>query len=162
MSDTAWDDVQHLIDQAIAGLPDELRVPVVEHYLMGQTLQSVGEEIGISRQAVSRRIQKGVDRIRAELRDKGVPVAPVVLAGGFSEMAKSQPSPGLQKGLLNSAVGGIDADTLVQVATTKTIAVDFTGLLLREENPPRSARIPGLATSARPPERRHPSGDSRA
>ncbi len=127
-SDAAWDDVQHLIDEAVAGLPDELRIPLVEHYLLGRTMESIGEEIGISRQAISRRVQKGVDKIRVELRGKGVPVAPAVLAGGFVEFGKASPTAELQRGLLNSAVGGIDAGTLEQVAATKTTAAMFSPL----------------------------------
>ena len=60
-SDTAWDDVQHFIDDAIHGFPEDLRIPLVEQYLLGRTLSSIGEENGISRRAVSWRIQKGVD-----------------------------------------------------------------------------------------------------
>jgi RNA polymerase sigma factor (sigma-70 family) len=129
-SDAAWDDVQHLIDEAVAGLPDKLRIPLVEHYLLGRTMESIGEEIGVTRQAVSRRVQKGVDKIRVELRSKGVPVSPAVLAGGFMEFGKASPSAELLKGLLNSAVGGIDAGTLEQVAATKTSAAVFSSLAI--------------------------------
>lgn len=126
--EAVWDDVQHFIDEAIVDLPDDLRNPVIEHFLMGRTMESIGEEIDISKQAVSQRIQKGVEKIRTKLRDKGVPVASVILSAGFIEMAKAEPSQGLQKGLINSGIGGVDADTLAQVAAKKTTAPAFSPL----------------------------------
>lgn len=120
LTEAVWDDVQQFIDEAIANQPDELRFPVIEHYLRGRTQEEIGEELGISRQAVSRRIQKGINQIREDLRKKGVPVAPALFATGLDELAAVQPSQGLQSGLLNSAIGGIDATTLALVAKTKT------------------------------------------
>ncbi len=119
-AEAVWNDVQHLIDEAIANQPDDLRIPVIEHYLRGRTQESIGEELGISRQAVSRRIQKGVNKIRDDLRKKGLPVAPAIFAMGLEESVRVQPSPQLHSGLSNSAIGGIDSKTLGHVAATKT------------------------------------------
>ncbi len=119
-TEAVWDDVQHLIDEAIANQPDDLRIPVIEHYLRGRTQESIGEEIGISRQAISRRIQKGINSIREDLRKKGLPVAPAIFATGLENSAKLEASQQLHTGLLNSAIGGIDSNTLAHVAATKT------------------------------------------
>jgi len=117
---SAWDDVQHLIDETIAELPDDLRVPIVEHYLMGRTLVDVGEELNLSRQGVSLRIKKAVEVVRAELRKKGVPVAPLVLSTGFMGLANATPSAVLQTGLLKSAIAGVDSTVLTSVSTATT------------------------------------------
>ena len=124
----AWDDVQHLIDEAIAALPEEQRIPLIEHYLMERTLESVGKEMGITRQAVSRRVQKAIESIRAELRTKGVPVASAIVATGLGAMATAQAAATLQKGLIQAAIGGIDGQVLGQVATAKASASAFSYL----------------------------------
>lgn len=113
-----WDDVQLLIDDAIANLPDELRMVIVEHYLLGRTLADLGEEMGVSRQAMHRRLKEGLVRVRAKLREKGVPVTSVLLTSGFTEIAKAQPTDTLQKSLRSAAIGGVDNEVLSRVNPT--------------------------------------------
>ena len=54
--EAVWDELQHIIDDVITDLPEKLRVPVVEHYLLGPTMESIGNDLGVSRQAVHRRV----------------------------------------------------------------------------------------------------------
>ena len=121
-AEAVWDDLQHIIDNVIADLPEKLHVPVVEHYLLGRTLESIGNDLGVSRQAVHRRLQKGVERIRTTLREKGVPITGAALTTGFAEIASAAPSDGLRKGLLNAAIAGIDSNTLVKVISKPLVS----------------------------------------
>lgn len=69
---TDWDEIYPIVDQAIAALPEKERVPLVAHFLEGQTHGEVAERMGISRSTASYRIQKGLERIRRELRRCGI------------------------------------------------------------------------------------------
>jgi RNA polymerase sigma-70 factor (ECF subfamily) len=75
-----WEEVADLVDELIAALPDDLRVPLVAHFLEGQSKEAVARTLGVSRPAVSYRIDKGVGRIRARLRSRGILVGPAALA----------------------------------------------------------------------------------
>ncbi|QDT45298.1 ECF RNA polymerase sigma factor SigE [Gimesia alba] len=41
-----WSEIQPLIDRALNGLADDLRLPIVLHYLQGKTQQQVAEQLG--------------------------------------------------------------------------------------------------------------------
>ena len=152
--EAVWDDLQHMIDDVIADLPEKLHVPVVEHYLLGRTLESIGNDLGVSRQAVHRRLQKGVEQIRTTLRKKGIPITGAALATGFAGIGMAAPNAGLRKGLLNAAVAGIDSNTLVQVASkppvswfaAPIIAASIVALVLFGTQVSRSANETSMAS----------------
>jgi len=79
-----WNDLDVLIDQAIADLPDELRVPIVAHFLEGQTYTSLSESIGVSRQVVTYRVKKGIRLLRRALKKNGVAVSLAALTTGMT------------------------------------------------------------------------------
>jgi len=76
-----WKDVYEYVDQAIDDLPDKLRLPLIAHYLEGQSKESVGQSLGISRQLADYRIQQGLQRVRSSLRRKGIYAGAALLAG---------------------------------------------------------------------------------
>ncbi len=63
-----------LIDEAIAALPESLRIPVILRFLEGRTHEVIAQELGVSRRAVQKRVERGVDRIRNHIERQGVPV----------------------------------------------------------------------------------------
>ncbi|MBI2425787.1 MAG: sigma-70 family RNA polymerase sigma factor [Candidatus Hydrogenedentes bacterium] len=67
-----WNDLYDHIDALLLDLPDELRHPLVAHFLEGKKQLEVARELGVSRQAVSKRIAKGVEAIRAGLQARGI------------------------------------------------------------------------------------------
>ena len=73
-TEIGWDDIYELVDEAIAALPDKQRDVVVAHYLEGKTHDAIARELGISRPAVTQRVQAGVAGIRATLGKRGVAV----------------------------------------------------------------------------------------
>lgn len=90
-AETRWTDIDVLVDEAIAELPDELRVPILAHFLEGESYTAVAQSLGISRQAVTKRVKKGIQRLRETLRKRGVPVSlgalMSMMSAGFSEAA---------------------------------------------------------------------------
>ncbi|MBN1417192.1 MAG: sigma-70 family RNA polymerase sigma factor [Planctomycetes bacterium] len=80
----AWEEVEALVDEAIEGLPDEWRQPIVLHFLGGRTHEAVASAMGISKAAAAHRIERGIEKIRSVLRRRGIGVAPALLAGWLS------------------------------------------------------------------------------
>ena len=107
VTDPHNEDLYAHVDKAIAALPDKLRLPLVAHYLENQTHEAIAASIGVSRQTVTYRIGQGVERVRADLKRKGV----MVTAGGLSAFLlanRSEAVPAaLAAGLGKLAVAGV-------------------------------------------------------
>ena len=88
-----WDDVEAYVDEAIEALPDELRLPVVAHFLERRTHAAIADELDLPRRTVTYRISKGVEAIRSTLRDRGVTIAAAALTGMLTEkLAEAVPA----------------------------------------------------------------------
>ncbi len=130
-TEVAWSDLEGYIDEAIAELPDELRTPIIAHFLGGATHAAIAETLGMSRQTVTYRLGKGVELIRESLRSRGVQVAvaalttllaanaaeaaPAPLIGAIGKMAVS--------GVRSAVTAGQPVGTLAALLTAKSAAV---------------------------------------
>jgi RNA polymerase sigma-70 factor (ECF subfamily) len=70
-----WKDIDALVDAVIADWPEEIRMPVVAHFLEGKSYTAIAESLGTSRQLITHRTNKGLKLLRKALRRQGVPVA---------------------------------------------------------------------------------------
>jgi len=75
----AFAEISPIVDDAIGQLPPDLRAPLVMHYLAGRTQAEVADELGIDQTTVSRRLEKGVVRLREEAKKSGVIVSIALL-----------------------------------------------------------------------------------
>lgn len=73
-----------LVDEAIAELPEDYRVPVIQRFLEGRTHQALATELGISESTVRYRLQRGVEKIRSFLKQRGVEVGAASLLGALT------------------------------------------------------------------------------
>jgi RNA polymerase sigma factor (sigma-70 family) len=113
-----WDRIAPLIDAALAKLPDELREPVVQHYLLGHTQAKVAEILRIGQATVSRRLHEGVERLRGQLKQAGVVCGAVALSTTLVENALAAVPASLSASLAKMALAGP-----ATVATTASTAV---------------------------------------
>jgi RNA polymerase sigma factor (sigma-70 family) len=89
-----WKDVDHHIDEAIAGLPEKLRHPIIRHFLEGQTHEAIARTLGIDESTVRYRIKKGIEQTRRFLKRRGIPVgAAAVTAALQAQMADAAALP---------------------------------------------------------------------
>ncbi len=88
----SWDDMYEHVDEAIARLPEKLRIPITAHFLEGMTQEAVAQQLGTSPPTVRYRIKKGLERIGADLQKRhittGAGTLAVLLAGHLSEAAE--------------------------------------------------------------------------
>lgn len=64
---------------ALVDLKEDLRVPIMLHYLDGMTQNQVAEIVGITQANVSRRITQGLELLRLRLKEAGLPMTSLAL-----------------------------------------------------------------------------------
>lgn len=129
-----WGDIEAFVDEAIAGLPDELREPLVAHFVLGQTQIEIAERIGVSRQTITHRIGQGVERVRKDLAKRGIGVTASALTLVLTaNMAEAAPAT-LVAALGKLAVSGIPiaagASMLGGLVTAKSAGVAVAAVIL--------------------------------
>jgi RNA polymerase sigma-70 factor (ECF subfamily) len=78
---STWAELSPSVDEALAEMPEELRLLLVNHFLLGKTQAQLAAESGQSPSTICRRMQQALEELRRHLRLKGVFALPVVLAG---------------------------------------------------------------------------------
>lgn len=74
-----WLAILPYVDEA-ERLPAKLRDPLLLFYLEDWTQEQIAENLGIDQSTVSRRVRKGVEKLRKRLKDHGIAVPATVLA----------------------------------------------------------------------------------
>ncbi len=82
-----WDDLYEYVDEAISGLPEKYRLPVLRHFLQCETQEAIAQSMGLTRQTVAYRIQCGLEGVRKSLRRKGVIASAALLSAMLAEHA---------------------------------------------------------------------------
>ena len=83
----AWQDVRRVIDEGLATLPEKLRVPLVLCYLQERTRDEAAEQLGWSLTTLRGRLERGRERLRAELGRRGFPLSVGLVAVLLTESA---------------------------------------------------------------------------
>jgi hypothetical protein len=102
-----WHDIAPYVDAALAELDEGLREPLVLHFLQDKTHAQTAAELGVSRPTVTRRIEAGVEALRAKLRQAGVAVSLSGLAGVLAQTPDTQLPAELSASLGKLALAGV-------------------------------------------------------
>ena len=87
-----WEELSPLVDEALTELPEHTRTLLVRHFLQGRSQSALAVENMVSPATVSRRVNAGLEALRARLRSRGVLVGAGLLASFFAEgAAKAAP-----------------------------------------------------------------------
>jgi RNA polymerase sigma factor (sigma-70 family) len=100
-------ELQALIDRALNGLSDDLRLPIIHHYLQGESQQQVAEHLGINQATVSRRLQRGVEQLRQRLHVFGVMTTTMAVVSLFAHGAAQAASVPVTGALTKIGLGGV-------------------------------------------------------
>ena len=107
------DDATELIsrvDEALAALPEELRVVLTEHFLCARSQVELAAALGVNQSTISRRIDQGVRELRAKLDRDGWTIAPLALPLLLQQSFTTTSAPATVCGALTkiglSGVGG--------------------------------------------------------
>ncbi|MDP7640718.1 MAG: hypothetical protein QGG73_13575, partial [Candidatus Hydrogenedentes bacterium] len=82
-------DLVDIVDVAIADLPEKFRTPVICHFLNGQSYEEIAHGSGTAESTARYRANKGIERIRAFLKRRGIPIgaAPPALVATLGKLA---------------------------------------------------------------------------
>ena len=153
--EATWNDIQGYVDEALAQLPDELRIPLVAHFLEGKSQTDVAAALDLPRQTLVNRLQKGVLEVRKHLARRGVVVGAAVLAGLLTtNMAHAGIVPKVTMAALGrmalsgagkhamlpaaptSAAGGGTNAIMVTVAAMAIVCLSAVGYFMVSDEPP--------------------------
>jgi RNA polymerase sigma factor (sigma-70 family) len=123
-----WEAVAPVVDQALDQLPEDLRNPLVLHYLQGKDQTEVAEKLGISQSTVSRRLETGVDELRKKLQTAGIVASVAILANLLTAHAATAAPAALVAVLGKMAMAGV-GKVGGTASTAATAAHASTGIL---------------------------------
>ncbi len=114
-----WSRIAPLVDMSLSQLPDDLREPLIRHFFLDQTQTQIAENLHVSNATVCRRIQEGIERLRAQLKQAGVTCGAAALSATLSRNASAAVPTRLASSLVKMALAGPTA----VAATASTSAV---------------------------------------
>jgi len=118
-----WDQVQPVLDAAMAELPEEDRDALLLRFFKNRDFRSIGATLGISDDAAQKRVSRALERLRGQLTHRGVTTTAIALSTALSVNAIPLAPAGLAATLAAGALTGATLATTATVTATKAIAM---------------------------------------
>jgi RNA polymerase sigma factor (sigma-70 family) len=124
-SDTApeWDQVQPVLDEAMADLSDEDRDALLLRFFKSYDFRAIGAAFGVSDDAAQKRVTRALERLRTHLTSRGLTTTAAALSAVISTNAVPLAPAGLAATLSTSALAGTTIATTATATAVKTIAM---------------------------------------
>jgi RNA polymerase sigma factor (sigma-70 family) len=123
---SVWNQVEPLLDEAMAALPSADRDVLVHRYFADKSLRDVGAALGISDDAAQKRVSRALDQLRSLLAKCGVTVTVAGLATDLSAHAIEAAPAALGPAI--SVAGFLTATSTGAVVLETTRAIAMTTL----------------------------------
>ncbi len=117
VDEATWDQIMPQVDAALAKLSNDLREPLVQHFLLNRTQDQIAEDLHIGQATVSRRIQEGIEKLRGHLKQTGVVCGVAGLTSALAKNASAAVPERLTASLTKMAMAGP-----TKIVTTASIA----------------------------------------
>ncbi|MBL8797739.1 MAG: sigma-70 family RNA polymerase sigma factor [Planctomycetia bacterium] len=78
--DYSWADLKPILDFEIDALPEKYRLPLILHYMQGQTKEETARQLGLKSGTVSTWLDRGRELLRERLSRRGLAVSSALLA----------------------------------------------------------------------------------
>jgi DNA-directed RNA polymerase specialized sigma24 family protein len=72
VNEPRWEEVKGLMDDALASLPDKLSEALILRFLEGHPSAAVAQDMGLARETLEQRLDKGLEQLRRALEARGV------------------------------------------------------------------------------------------
>jgi RNA polymerase sigma-70 factor (ECF subfamily) len=170
--DRTWREVSPYVDEALSQLDDPTRDLLVGHYLEGRSMADLARRRGVSRPTISREIESGLAKLRAQLQRQGVLVAAGALCTLLAQSTgQSAPAAVLQQlgrialvgakaaptASLSSVLGyGLAAAAKVKVVILAAVVVAGAGLIAYTTWSSGPSQAPSSPPAAGRPSRQTP------
>src|SRR4051812_1555712 len=108
-------ETERVLDEALAELSSKERDAVLLRYYQDQSVQEVGQALGISQNTATKRIGRAIERMRGFLADKGLAISPPVLIEALTRATRAPlPPPEFIAQAVSVATGQSVAPVIVQ------------------------------------------------
>jgi RNA polymerase sigma factor (sigma-70 family) len=126
-SESIWEQLSPILDQAMAQLGTADRNALVLRFFENKTAKDVGAALGINEAAAQKRLARAMEKLRAFCTKKGVVLSAAALAGLLSANAvqaaptgvAAATSAALKAGAMGASQGTLTSGTLKLIAWTK-------------------------------------------
>jgi RNA polymerase sigma factor (sigma-70 family) len=91
LDEVTWTELRSVLDEAIAGLPEKYRAPLVLCYFQGKSYALAAQELGWAKGSLTRRIARGRELLRKQLVQRGITLSAGALATVLCEKVDGAP-----------------------------------------------------------------------
>jgi len=105
-TETAWSEVEPLLDEAVDGLPADVREAIILHFLQSLSQETVARRMGVHQSTISRRIDRGLHLLRERLLARGVAMSAAPLSALLAAGASPPSAPNLAEAIGKIALAG--------------------------------------------------------
>jgi len=126
--DLTWEQLRPILDEAVSQLNDEDRDAVLLRYFQNKTHREVGEQLGLSENTARMRVERALDKLRAQFSKRGVTTTAALLASALGALAAGTVTPAGFAGSLaeKSFAGAAQPKTRVPIAPLATLFTKLT------------------------------------
>ena len=119
-----WEQIRPTLDEALDQLGDEDREALLLRYFKNQNLRAIGQQLGVSEDAMQKRVSRALEKLRDFFSKRGIAVGSGGLALIVSANAVQAAPAGLVLSISTAAFAGTAVSTTVfTTASTKIIAM---------------------------------------
>lgn len=135
-SDSLWQELRPVLDDAMHELREADRTAVVLRFFEDRSLKQVGEALGLNENAARMRVDRALDKLRKLLARRGVTSTASSLAAALATGAVIAAPAGLAAGIASTANAAVTAAsvstsaTLLNIMTTTQVKAGLAGVLL--------------------------------
>jgi RNA polymerase sigma factor (sigma-70 family) len=122
-SNPDWETLRPVLDTAMHELNEADREVILLRYFENRPHADIGEQFGLSENAARMRVERALERLRAEFHRRGVTTTAVALSTAVSANAVSVGPAGLAATLSTAALTGTTLTTAATATATKAIAM---------------------------------------
>ncbi|PYM10537.1 MAG: hypothetical protein DME18_16060, partial [Verrucomicrobia bacterium] len=116
-TDTAWEQLSPLLDDAMNQLGEKDRLAVLLRFFQRKPMREVGQALGISEDAAKMRVARAVERLRGSFARRGVACPAAIIAAVLSEKTMQAAPVALVQSLgtatMMKAAGGVTVSFLI-------------------------------------------------
>lgn len=116
--EATWAEVEAVLDEAVDELPDNLRGPLVMHFLQGRTQRDIADQLEVNQSTVSRLVDEGLAVLRSRLKSRGLLCGAGLAALLMANNAAVAAPAALLASLGKLSMSGIGAVSATPAATT--------------------------------------------
>jgi hypothetical protein len=125
-AESIWTELAKYLDDALARLGNNERDALFQRYFEGKTAREIAQRLGANEEAVQKRINRAVHRLRAQLTQKGITTSAATLGLCLSTKTIAAAPAGLAIAVSKTAMAAPASAIALWPSTLKTILMTST------------------------------------